>query len=64
MAVIVALAAWLGAARHVGAVRLAVAILIVGIPVSAILLQPDLGTILVYGAIAAGGHEMHAAALP
>lgn len=54
VAVIVALAAWLGAARHVGAVRLAVAILIVGIPVSAILLQPDLGTILVYGAIAAG----------
>jgi rod shape determining protein RodA len=54
VAVIVALAAWLGAARQVGAVRLAVAILIVGIPVSAILLQPDLGTILVYGAIAAG----------
>ena len=54
VAVIVALAAWLGAARHVGAVRLAVAILIVGIPGSAILLQPDLGTILVYGAIAAG----------
>ena len=54
VAVIVALAAWLGAVRHVGAVRLAVAILIVGIPVSAILLQPDLGTILVYGAIAAG----------
>ena len=54
VAVIVALAAWLGAARHVGAVRLAVAMLIVGIPVSAILLQPDLGTILVYGAIAAG----------
>jgi rod shape determining protein RodA len=54
VAVIVALAAWLGAARHVGAVRLAVAILIVGIPVSTILLQPDLGTILVYGAIAAG----------
>ena len=54
VAVIVALAAWLGAVRQVGAVRLAVAILIVGIPVSAILLQPDLGTILVYGAIAAG----------
>ena len=54
VAVIVALAAWLGAVQEVGAARLSVAVLLVGVPVGAILMQPDLGTILVYGAIAAG----------
>ena len=54
VAVIVALAAWMGAIQEVGVIRLTVAILIVGVPVGLILLQPDLGTILVYGAIAAG----------
>ena len=54
VAVIVALAAWLGAVHEVGAARLAVAVVMVGAPVGAILMQPDLGTILVYGAIAAG----------
>ncbi|HJL89319.1 MAG TPA: rod shape-determining protein RodA [Acidimicrobiales bacterium] len=54
VAVIVALAAWLGGVQEVGAARLGVAVLLVGVPVGAILMQPDLGTILVYGAIAAG----------
>ena len=54
VAVIVALAAWMGAVQEVGAARLGVAVLLVGVPVGAILMQPDLGTILVYGAIAAG----------
>ncbi len=54
VAVIVALAAWLGSVERVGGMRLAAAITLAGAPVAAILLQPDLGTILVYGAITAG----------
>ena len=54
VAVIVALAAWFGATERVSVGRLAVAMAMVGVPVVLILGQPDLGTVLVYGAITAG----------
>tara|TARA_B100000686_G_scaffold351937_1_gene452231 strand:+ start:750 stop:1889 length:1140 start_codon:yes stop_codon:yes gene_type:complete len=54
IALITALAAVLGSSEDIGPFRLAIAVVVAGLPIAAILLQPDLGTILVYGAISAG----------
>ena len=54
IALIVVLAAVLGNVEEVGAFRLGVAAALAGLPVLAIWLQPDLGTLLVYGAITTG----------
>ncbi len=54
VAVIVALAVILGSGDGVGVWRLLVAGVSVAVPVLLIMAQPDLGTILVYGAIFAG----------
>ena len=54
VALIVVLAAWLGRTEAPSGLRVLVAVLLVAGPVGLIVLQPDLGTVLVYGAIAAG----------
>ena len=54
VAIIVALAVLLGSGDRVGVWRLLVAGVSVAVPVFLIMAQPDLGTILVYGAIFAG----------
>ena len=54
VALIVVLAAWLGRTEAPSGPRVLVAVLLVAGPVGLIVLQPDLGTVLVYGAIAAG----------
>ena len=54
LALIVVLAAWLGRTEVPSAPRVIVAVFLVAGPVVLIVLQPDLGTVLVYGAIAAG----------
>ena len=54
VAIIVALAVILGSGDRVGIWRLLVAGVSVAVPVLLIMAQPDLGTILVYGAIFAG----------
>ena len=54
VAIIVALAVILGSGDRVGVWRLLVAGVSVAVPVLLIMAQPDLGTILVYGAIFAG----------
>ena len=54
IALIVVLAAVFGGVEEVGAFRLGVAVVLTGLPVLAIWLQPDLGTLLVYGAITTG----------
>ena len=54
VAVIVALAVILGSADRVGVWRLLIAGAAVAVPIVLIMAQPDLGTILVYGAIFAG----------
>ena len=51
---VLALAAWLARGDEPSAPRVVVAVLLVAAPVGLIILQPDLGTVLVYGAIAAG----------
>ena len=51
---ILALATWLGRTEEPSGPRVAVAVLLTAGPVGLIILQPDLGTVLVYGAIAAG----------
>jgi len=51
---VLALAAWLARGDEPSASRVVVAVLLVAAPVGLIILQPDLGTVLVYGAIAAG----------
>jgi rod shape determining protein RodA len=51
---ILALAAWLARGDEPSAPRVVVAVLLAAAPVGLIILQPDLGTVLVYGAIAAG----------
>ncbi|MEO2087845.1 MAG: rod shape-determining protein RodA [Acidimicrobiales bacterium] len=51
---ILALAAWLARGDEPSAPRVVVAVLLAATPVGLIILQPDLGTVLVYGAIAAG----------
>ena len=51
---ILALAAWLARGDEPSAPRVVVAVLLVAAPVGLIILEPDLGTVLVYGAIAAG----------
>ena len=51
---LLALAAWLARDDEPSAPRVVVAVLLVAVPVGLIILQPDLGTVLVYGAIAAG----------
>jgi rod shape determining protein RodA len=54
VALIVVLASWLGRTEAPSGLRVLVAVLLVAGPVGLIVLQPDLGTVLVYGAIAAG----------
>lgn len=54
VALIVVLAAWLARTEAPSGPRVLVAVLLVAGPVGLIVLQPDLGTVLVYGAIAAG----------
>ena len=54
VALIVVLASWLGRTETPSGLRVLVAVLLVAGPVGLIVLQPDLGTVLVYGAIAAG----------
>ena len=54
LVLILALAAWLARGEEPSAPRVVVAVLMVVAPVGLIILQPDLGTVLVYGAIAAG----------
>ena len=54
VALIVVLATWLGHTEAPSGLRVLVAMLLVAGPVGLIVLQPDLGTVLVYGAIAAG----------
>lgn len=54
VALIVVLAAWLSRTEAPSGPRVLVAVLLVAGPVGLIVLQPDLGTVLVYGAIAAG----------
>ena len=54
LALIVVLASWLGRTEAPSGLRVLVAVLLVAGPVGLIVLQPDLGTVLVYGAIAAG----------
>ena len=54
VALILALAAWLARGDEPSAPRVVVAVLLAAAPVGLIILQPDLGTVLVYGAIAAG----------
>lgn len=51
---ILAVAAFLGAAEDVDWKRLLVALGLLGVPLSLVLLQPDLGSALVFGAIALG----------
>ena len=51
---VLALAAWLARGDEPSAPRVVVAVLLAAAPVGLIILQPDLGTVLVYGAIAAG----------
>ena len=51
---VLGLAAWLARGDEPSAPRVVVAVLLVAAPVGLIILQPDLGTVLVYGAIAAG----------
>ena len=51
---ILALAAWLARGDEPSAPQVIVAVLLAAAPVGLIILQPDLGTVLVYGAIAAG----------
>ncbi len=54
VALIVVLAAWLGRTETPSGARVLVAMLLAAGPVGLIALQPDLGTVLVYGAIVAG----------
>ncbi|MDG2427936.1 MAG: rod shape-determining protein RodA [Acidimicrobiales bacterium] len=54
VSLIVVLAAWLGRTEEPSGLRVVVTALLVAGPVCLIVLQPDLGTVLVYGAIAAG----------
>ncbi|MDE0927148.1 MAG: rod shape-determining protein RodA [Acidimicrobiales bacterium] len=54
LVVIVVLAAWFGSVETVNAQRLLVGLAMVALPTLIILKQPDLGTVLVYGAITAG----------
>ena len=54
ISLIVVLAAWLGRTEEPSGLRVVVTALLVAGPVCLIVLQPDLGTVLVYGAIAAG----------
>ena len=54
LVLILALAAWLARGDEPSAPRVVVAVLLAAAPVGLIILQPDLGTVLVYGAIAAG----------
>ena len=51
---ILTLAAWLGRTEEPSGQRVAGAVALAGLPVVLIVLQPDLGTVLVYGAIAVG----------
>ena len=51
---VLGLAAWLARGDEPSAPRVVVAVLLVAAPVGLIILEPDLGTVLVYGAIAAG----------
>ena len=54
LVLVLGLAAWLARGDEPSAPRVVVAVLLVAAPVGLIILQPDLGTVLVYGAIAAG----------
>jgi rod shape determining protein RodA len=51
---ILTLAAWLGRTEEPSGQRVVGAVALAGLPVVLIVLQPDLGTVLVYGAIAVG----------
>ena len=51
---ILTLAAWLGRTEEPSGQRVPGAVALAGLPVVLIVLQPDLGTVLVYGAIAVG----------
>ena len=51
---ILTLAAWLGRTEEPSGPRVVGAVALAGLPVVLIVLQPDLGTVLVYGAIAVG----------
>ena len=51
---ILTLAAWLGRTEEPSGQRVLGAVALAGLPVVLIVLQPDLGTVLVYGAIAVG----------
>ena len=51
---ILTLAAWLGRTEEPSGPRVIGAVALAGLPVVLIVLQPDLGTVLVYGAIAVG----------
>jgi len=54
LALILTLSAWFARSDEPSAPRVGIAVLLVTAPVGLIILQPDLGTVLVYGAIAAG----------
>ena len=54
LVLVLGLAAWLARGDEPSAPRVVVAVLLAAAPVGLIILQPDLGTVLVYGAIAAG----------
>jgi rod shape determining protein RodA len=54
VALIVVLGSWLARSESPSGFRVTVAVLLMAGPVGLIVLQPDLGTVLVYGAIAAG----------
>jgi rod shape determining protein RodA len=54
LVLVLGLAAWLARGDEPSAPRVVVAVLLVAAPVGLIILEPDLGTVLVYGAIAAG----------
>ena len=54
VALIVVLAAWLGRTETPSIPRALITVLLAAGPVVLIVLQPDLGTVLVYGAIVAG----------
>jgi rod shape determining protein RodA len=54
LVIIVVLAAWFGSVETVNTQRLVAGLAMVALPTLIILKQPDLGTVLVYGAITAG----------
>ncbi|SVD15224.1 uncharacterized protein METZ01_LOCUS368078, partial [marine metagenome] len=54
VALIVVLSSWLARTESPSGFRVTVAVFLMAGPVGLIVLQPDLGTVLVYGAIAAG----------